>query len=297
MVWAPSAAKLNVGEDVGRTKTITAAVLLVATLTGVATVSPAWASSRARAAGRVIGGAQAAQGQFPFMAFIAFFDSRGKLVFICSGTLVSSNVVLTAGHCTVNEKTGVPERAAGYRVVTGTVNWSNSAHRTISHVSAVRPNPNYNPSRLDHDAGLLILASPVKSPAVPLWQTGQISAGTPAQIAGWGETSPGSGPPKRLRWASTRVQAASYCGHVSASNFTFDPASMLCAQDTPKDSAGTCAGDSGGPLLVKQGSGPVVEAGVTSVGPANCGTHRPDYYTAVRPIYPWVSSQINAFGP
>jgi secreted trypsin-like serine protease len=72
---------------------------------------------------------------------------------------------------------------------------------------------------------------------------------------------------------------------------------MLCAQDTPSDRSGTCSGDSGGPLLVKQSGGSLMEVGVTSVGPANCGTHRPDYYTAVRPIYPWVSSQIKAFAP
>ena len=254
-------------------------------------------AATALASRRIVGGTTATQGQFPFMAFVAWFNSSKKLVFICSGTLVSSNVVLTAGHCTVNEKTGVPEPASGYRIVTGTVNWTQSAHRTISDVSNVRVNPNYNPHGPKHDAGLLILSKPVSQPAVALWQSGPINAGAAAEISGWGETAAGSAPPNRLHWGSTVVQSSSHCANVGASNFTFDPTSMLCAQDTPSDRSATCNGDSGGPLLVKQSGGSLMEVGVTSVGPSNCGTHRPDYYTAVRPIYPWVSSQIKAFAP
>jgi secreted trypsin-like serine protease len=277
---------------VGRFRIITAVVLSL----GVA-VSGLAGAGGALASRAIVGGTTATQGQFPFMAFIAWFNSSNRLVFICSGTLVSSNVVLTAGHCTVNEKSGVPNRAAGYRVITGTDDWNQSAHRTISDVSSVKVNPNYDPHGPKHDAGLLILSAPVSHAAVALWQSGPINAGTAAQIAGWGETSVGSGPPKRLRWGSSVVQSTSYCGHISAGNFTYDPASMLCAQDTPSNRSATCSGDSGGPLLVKQSGGTVLEVGVTSVGPGNCSTHRPDYFTAVRPIYPWISSQIKAFAP
>lgn len=265
-------------------------------LAGLAGVGSAWAAGHVRSGRRIVGGTTAKQGQFPFMAFVAYVNGSGRIIFACSGTLVSSNVVLTAGHCTVNENTGMPERASGYRVITGTVNWSRPP-RTISDVSQVRPAPGYDPRGPKHDAGLLVLSKPVNHPAVSLWQSGNINAGTPAQIAGWGETSFGSGLPKRLRWASTAVQSASYCTHAAGANFMFDPASMLCAVDAPSDHTGTCSGDSGGPLLVTASGGTVMEVGVTSVGPANCGTHRADYFTAVRPIYPWVSGQIKAFAP
>jgi secreted trypsin-like serine protease len=274
---------------VGRSRIIAVVLLSVATLFAPAGTSSAWGASR------IVGGSVAAPGQFPFMAFIVYFNNRGNAVFVCTGTLVSSNVVLTAGHCTANEKTGVPQRASGYRVVTGAVNWAKQP-RTVSNVSKVRVNPTFNPHGPSHDAGLLILTKPVKQPAVQLWSSGEIAGGTAAQIAGWGETSPNSGPVNKLHWGPTVVQSANYCANHSASNFTFDPASMLCAQDTPSNHAATCNGDSGGPLLVKQG-GVVTEVGLTSVGPSNCSTHQPDYYTAVRPIYPWVSSQINAYAP
>lgn len=281
----------------GRSRAITAAVLLAAIVGGVAAVGPAWASPRATSARKIVGGSAAAAGQFPFMAFVAYVNGNGNLTFICSGTLVSSNVVLTAGHCTASEKTGAPIAASGFRVVTGAVNWTDSADRTVSKVSDVRVDPGFDPRGPRNDAGLLILSKPVSQPPVQMWQSGQITGGTAAQIAGWGETSARSGPTKKLRWAPSVVQSASYCGHFKATNFTFDPSSMLCAQDNPSDRTATCSGDSGGPLLVKESNGTVIEAGITSVGPANCGTRTPDYYTAVRPIYPWVNSQIQAFAP
>jgi trypsin len=277
---------------VGRSRTITAIVLLGAGLTGAA---PAWASGRAKSVRRIVGGTVAAPGQFPFMAFVAWLNSRGNIVFICSGSLVSSNVVLTAGHCTVNEKTGVPYRASRYRVVTGAVNWTKKP-RTVSNVSKVRPDPNYDPKGPKNDAGLLVLSSPVKQPAVALWQSGPVNAGTAAQIVGWGETSANSGPTSNLHWGSTVVQGGSGCTYRGGGAFKFNPATMLCAQDKPSNHSATCNGDSGGPLLAKL-NGVVTEVGLTSVGPANCGTHTPDYFTAVRPIYPWVSSQITANAP
>ena len=55
---------------------------------------------------RIIGGYTGVQGQWDFMAFVAYYDSSGNAQFVCSGTLVSPNVVLTAGHCAVDEDTG-----------------------------------------------------------------------------------------------------------------------------------------------------------------------------------------------
>ena len=59
------------------------------------------------------------QSDWPFMAFVAYFDPSGNPEFVCSGTVVSPNVVLTAGHCAVDEATGVPLDPSGFRVVTG----------------------------------------------------------------------------------------------------------------------------------------------------------------------------------
>lgn len=276
---------------------IAAAVLVGSLLAGLGGAGLAWASERVSARGQIVGGKPAAPGQFPYMAFVAYNSSGHSPGFLCTGTLVSSNVVLTAGHCTVSETTGALNDASRYRVLTGALDWQRPSQGTVSTVSKVEVDPNYDRQGPKHDAGVLILSSPVSQPAVHMWASGQVDARTPAEIAGWGETSAGSGPSKQLRWAPTVIQSSSFCGRSAPSDFMFDSSSMLCAQDTPTDKAGSCNGDSGGPLLVKQSSGAVIEVGVTSVGPSNCSTHQADFYTAVRPIEPWVSSQIRAFAP
>jgi trypsin len=256
-------------------------------------------TSRGAALPRIVGGTGAVQGQFGFMAFILFFDSNGNPVFLCSGTLVSSNVVLTAGHCAVDEATGVPRAASGYRVVTGAVDWTDATHRTVSGASRVIVNPGFTTSGgvLRHDAALLVLSSPVSQPAVPLWSRGQVSSGEGAVIAGWGETFAGQANPQAvLQWARTVVQSPSYCGQF---NSAFDSASQLCVVNPPTNDTATCNGDSGGPLLAADANNRLFEIGLTSVGPADCNTDTADYFTAVRPIEPWVSSVVSsvATGP
>lgn len=41
----------------------------------------------------------------------------------CSGAVVAPNIVLTAGHCAINQDTLTLWPAAAFRVTTGTDNW------------------------------------------------------------------------------------------------------------------------------------------------------------------------------
>ncbi len=254
-------------------------------------------TSPRRALPRIVGGTGAVQGQLGFMAFIVYYDSSNNPLFLCSGTLVSSNVVLTAGHCATDETTGAVLTASSYRVVTGAVDWSDAGHRTVSGVSRVVVNPNFTHSNgvPIHDAAVLVLSSPVSQPSIPLWSAGQVSPGESAGIAGWGETFAGqSSAQTLLQSAPTVVQSASYCEQF---NSGFLPSSQLCTANTPNDNTATCNGDSGGPLLAATANDKLFEIGVTSVGPADCDTDTADYFTAVLPIEPWVSSVIKSVAP
>src|SRR5580704_767918 len=53
----------------------------------------------------IIGGAPAQAGMFASVAEI--LDIRGREVGQCTGTVVAANLVLTAGHCAENVKTGI----------------------------------------------------------------------------------------------------------------------------------------------------------------------------------------------
>lgn len=273
------------------------ATTIIAVLMGTS-LAAAGLVPAASASHRIIGGRTASQGQFGFMTFIVYFNDHGSPDFGCSGTLVASNVVLTAGHCTVNVTTGVAYRARNYRVVTGTDDWADATRRMISTVSRVIPDPHFDPATARHDDGLLVLSSPVKPTPVAMWNSGPVSGGTKAEIAGWGAKHANEATPRptqRLRWATTVIQSSAYCGKRSF--FPFAPSSELCTNDTPTESTGACKGDSGGPLLVKSSSAKLIEVGVTSNTAPNCSTRKPNYFTAVGPIYSWVSNQIKANAP
>lgn len=247
---------------------------------------------------RIIGGSSAAQGSFGYMATVLYFDTTGNPEFLCSGTLVSSNVVLTAGHCGADETTGAPNAPSGYRIVTNSVDWTNPAERVISDVSQVDVDSNFDPSSLFGDAAMLILSSPVSSPTIPLWGSGQLRAGTGAAIAGWGRTYAGqTAVQAALQWAPTVVQSINYCANRAGGGYAYDSGTELCVANGPYNDTATCNGDSGGPLLATASNGTEMEIGITSAGPTNCNTDTADFFTAVLPIEPWIASEVSAAAP
>jgi hypothetical protein len=234
------------------------------------------------------------------MAFIAHFDAAGNPNFVCSGTVVSSNVVLTAGHCAVDESTGRVLSPGSYRVVTGAADWTDTASRHVSGVSQVIVDPSYNIAAKTSDAALLILSTPTTAPAVRLATSADqdlAQPGTVAVIAGWGATYAGGLFQYLLQWAATVVQGPAYCGQFQFANFTYNPLLHLCAVDYPYDDTAACNGDSGGPMLTGDASGNAVEIGVTSVGPTDCNTVTADYFTAVVQLSSWVNGWISAVAP
>ena len=134
----------------------------------------------------IVGGATAPTGSFGMMAFVLHVAPDGTADFACSGTVISSNVVLTAGHCG-EAPSGVAYAASGYRIVTTALDWTNSA-RQVSGVSRVVVSPSFDPSTLDGDAALLILDTATPAPAVPLavypGDASLLAPGTATEIGG-----------------------------------------------------------------------------------------------------------------
>ena len=161
----------------------------------------------------IVGGSTAPSATFPWLAFVQ--DSVGSGYTLCSGTVVSPNVILTAGHCAEDTTTGALNPAGGYRVVTGTLDWSDASTRQVSDVSQVIVYPGFNAATGQGDAALLVLSTPTTAPPIPLAPPGDIgllTPGTIGAIAGWGETVGGdeASTPTALQWATTGVQSAAY---------------------------------------------------------------------------------------
>jgi trypsin len=256
----------------------------------------------ARLVPRIVGGTTAPAGTFPWLAFVA--DSVGSGYYeLCTGTVVSTNVILTAGHCGEDTTTGSLNPPGGYTVITGSQDLTDTSTRQ-SGVSQVIVYPGYNPATGQGDAALLVLTTPTTAPAIPLATAsdlGLLAPGTLSTISGWGETVGGdsNSAPTALQWAVTVVQSSTACARAISPN-PFDASTQVCAINYPSEDTGTCFGDSGGPLLANDlsgQSGQPTEIGITSSGFGQCDTTLPDIFTRVDAISPWANGWISAVEP
>lgn len=254
----------------------------------VSTASTPAAEARMPAAqASVIGGQEAAAGSFPFMAFVVDFQKDGSAI-VCSGTVIAPRVVLTAAHCTFDEQKSALNEAAGYVVVTGTVNWT-YPERQVSKVTQLIPYPKWAPgtARDDFgDAALLALATPTSVPPIALAKpsdTRFLRLGTRARVAGWGDTYfEQPEPTESLKWAKTLVESDRCEGLWG----------RICAIDFPKAKSGVCHGDSGGPLFVSDRKGGWIEIGIVEAGFGTCTTRRPQLFTRTDLLYKWIRGRV-----
>ena len=222
--------------------------------------------------------------QFPYVAQIwQSTDSGASSEFICSGTLIKADLVLTAAHCARALATTDVHRRW---VAIGADQYDPSEAKYYKEVKSLWWNPRFSNKSLANDVALLLLDSPVDSKiAKPL---GISSKSTYVEaksinsfsVYGWGLDQNGD-KPSILQSANLKIQ-------TSAAQKTyktmFNPLTMIAAggfNSVEKTYAGACAGDSGGPLLGKF-KGKTVLFGVTSyVSSAGCDVSKPTVFAKV----------------
>ncbi len=230
----------------------------------------------------VVGGSDAAPGEFPSVAEITFG------AFGCTGTLIDSTHVLSAGHCgsvtgaAVASPVGWPTPLIDVRIGS---NKPGQGERVP--VSSVTISPDYLGLTQRNDLSILTLSRASVHAPTPVAGAGERSiwsAGTLATIAGWGATEEGGNAPDTLQKAQVPITTDAYCADAYGSSF--DAQTMVCA-GFPEGGVDTCQGDSGGPLFA---GGRVV--GVTSWGEGCARAGRPGVYARVADtkLRTWVES-------
>lgn len=197
---------------------------------------------------------------------LIIMDIDGEPAYRCSGTLLSSKVVLTAGHCT-----GEPGEFSGMRVFTesdvenGNNNYPYAGRNSVE-ASSWHTHPEYtNAAFYLHDVGVINLAKSVKLDAGDYGTLPELdeldalspSADTTFTAVGYGlqQVNPAFYEGERVR-----MRATPHLIQINTPGFTGD-FSLLLSNNAA--TGGTCFGDSGGPNFL--GDSQVV-AGVTSFG-------------------------------
>ncbi len=217
-------------------------------------------------AGAVIGGQQAAPGEWPFAAALIDASMSDTLAGqTCGAVVVAPREVMTAAHCVAGDGSVRP-RHRPLDIVAGRLRLRGAGGARV-HVLSVRVHPGFDPETLADDLALLELSRPVAGSA-SLDDGSAASTAQTATAVGWGSTTsaPEGDFPDALRQTVIDVEPDAACTQVYGDGY--DPGTMLCA-GMPKGGRDTCQGDSGGPLVAGDPGSPVV-IGFTSFGGA-CG--------------------------
>jgi len=184
--------------------------------------------------GRIVNGDDANVGDFPFIVRLSIDNA-----YLCGGTLIAPDLVLTAAHCVYNS--GSAEVTAGDALY-----YQSEPTEQTRSSSMLMPNSAYGPFFITNDVGLIQLARPfdINENVSPIaLASASPVAGDQIIAAGWGKTCDSCGIATHLQQATLNVLDVQDCVDYYGSN---TETKIICL-NSKQDATGTCNGDSGGP--------------------------------------------------
>jgi len=230
---------------------------------------------------RIVGGQDAEVNEWPWMVGMALAfmsNATGELEelqfkYICGGTLIAEEWVVTAAHCFFDPRNG--ERVIfekDLRLWIGDHDKSTIDETSISDtfgVAEIILHPTYNGTTFKDDIALMRVATKVnlnKHAPACLPEEGETFTNQTAYAYGWGALKFNSSepPPDILQEAELPILDFDNCTEAYGyANLQLSDGMLCAGGDGTK---GTCQGDSGGPLTVANSEGRHVLVGATSWG-------------------------------
>lgn len=228
----------------------------------------------------IVGGTQAAQGEFPYQVSVQTSSHK------CGGSIIDKNHILTAAHC-VDGLT-----ASRLRIRAGS-NQHASGGKLVK-VAKVTQHAEYDKKSSKNDIAVLKLASSlefgdtISAVDLPSSADDVPPVGTECSVTGWGSTSSGGGSiPSNLLVAYVNIIDHEECKKNYADSTEVDD-NMICA-GAKAGGKDACQGDSGGPLV---DASTKKQVGVVSWG-FGCGKHyQPGVYASTAAYLEWIQGAV-----
>ena len=251
-----------------------------------------WSSSDTHGADpRIVGGNEAQYGSAPYMARIySIVDQQ----FICGGSLLDQQWILTAAHC-IKYRDRVNLRPSDISVFLGDHDsLSTEKHQMQRHVAEVIIHRNYDDTNLNNDIALLRISTPLRRfthyiRPICLSPGGLserlLSPVKDGRITGWGRIIHNGPTPRFLKEVKLPFVEREECLRTTAQL----PDSAFCAgyYGAVHDA---CQGDAGGPYASTH-KGRWYLLGIVSFGEGCAREGKYGYYTKVTKFLHWLRSK------
>jgi secreted trypsin-like serine protease len=231
---------------------------------------------------RIVGGTEAEPHSFPWQVAL-FFDGG----WFCGGSIIDTNWVLTAAHCT--------DGATGVDIIAGAHNIREAESTQVTYRSTdFIIHESWGSLLLRNDISVIRVSSGIEfTPEIqpiclPTKAQADLGAGEMVTPSGWGLTSDsfGASISPTLNEVTVPTLDNADCEAVYGSTITDD---IVCIDAA--NGHGTCSGDSGGPLNYDDGRGVYCTQGVTSFGSsAGCEVGYPDGFTRLTHYLEWIET-------
>ncbi|XP_055345144.1 transmembrane protease serine 9-like [Paramacrobiotus metropolitanus] len=234
--------------------------------------------------------------------FIVSLRNGGR--HICGGSVLDvpdRKSIITAAHCVHSNGEATP--ASQLSVAVGIRRLSTVSTANVIQVSQVIVHPQWSENDILNDLAVLRLeravadTGTIKVSSVKLPPPNrEPDAGRPLEAAGWGKTTQGlkhGTASDILLKATLKVVERKVCTQkLGRPAHNPIPDSQIC---TENEQAGTCKGDSGGPLINRRPDGDYL-VGLTSYGMPGCNLGTADAFTKVSYFSNWIDSVAKGNG-